>query len=171
MKRQSGSHNPNYKGPNQAFHRSDGVTEIILDKGLSTWVDTVDYHLVAPYRWHAGTVHGVHYATTWNPNKRPVILRMHRLLLPESKVVDHINHDGLDNRRSNLRATNQSVNSLNRSYLKSDGVYKKSGCRKCWVARISVEGRVIRIGGYYTKEEAVRARKEADVILANILAA
>jgi hypothetical protein len=71
----------------------------------------------------------------------------HRLVLPHAKVVDHRNHDGLDNRIKNLRPADASLNALNGRISVNNtsgcrGVYLiKSGPRRYWVARIMLHGK------------------------------
>lgn len=74
--------------------------------------------------------------------------------------VDHINGDGLDNRRSNLRLCNRSQNGANRvspnREIKYRGVYKsKNG--NGFKAQIKAFRRNIHIGVFDTEEDAARA--------------
>lgn len=54
---------------------------------------------------------GYLYAIAYIRRKRHYV---HRLIIPDSECVDHINHDGLDNRRSNIRASTHGENVKNR---------------------------------------------------------
>jgi hypothetical protein len=79
--------------------------------------------------------------------------------------VDHINHDRLDNRASNLRAADARVNSSNlplspRNTSGAVGVQQRPSGR--WVARIHTQGRQINLGTFDTMEAAISARKSAD---------
>jgi len=73
--------------------------------------------------------------------------------------VDHINHNTLDNRRSNLRLTTNRGNHENRKKHSIHGI----GIRKLdsgrFVARTWVGKKNVYIGSFDTKEEAVSARK------------
>ena len=96
-------------------------------------------------------------------------LRLHRFIMnaPKGKVVDHINHNKLDNRKCNLRVCTQSQNTMNSS-LRSDnssgytGVYWYKS-RSKWLVRITVNGKCINLGYYDDLEEAVKVRKEAEI--------
>ena len=73
----------------------------------------------------------------------------------EGYVVDHINHDRLDNRRPNLRICTQKENSYNRSRI--DG--KLKGVRKLktsYSATISKDGMTHTIGGFKTEQDAAK---------------
>jgi hypothetical protein len=76
-------------------------------------VDSCDAHLVRQYRWHPGGTKN-HYAITAINGKNTY---MHRLILDAGKgeIVDHIDGNPLNNRRSNLRLVTPSENSANRS--------------------------------------------------------
>lgn len=89
---------------------------------------------------------------------------MHRLLLPVSEglVVDHINRNTLDNRKSNLRAATTSQNLFNKKLYKSNtsgykGVYLDNGK---WKAVVRVNGRKVSGGTFSSKEEAARKYNE-----------
>lgn len=79
--------------------------------------------------------------------------------------VDHINGDGLDNRRCNLRHATRSQNAINQDL----SVRNKSGhrgvhwskARKRWIAVISYERRQHYLGSFRTKEEAAEAYAKA----------
>jgi hypothetical protein len=92
---------------------------------------------------------------------------MHRVVLEragvdlDGKVVDHINGNALDNRRSNLRAASKAENSWNSKRKKQcrsgfKGVRWHIEGRK-WQARIKVNGREIHGGLFNTPEEAAHA--------------
>ena len=91
---------------------------------------------------------------------------MHRaiMLAGPDDVVDHLNGNGLDNRRANLRITNKSRNAQ-RALIDTvrpnkhgfRGVAPLGKRSKRWRARISVDGKEIHLGTYTTKEEAARA--------------
>lgn len=87
----------------------------------------------------------------------------HRQLLRLKKgyLVDHINHDGLDNRIENLRVCTSLGNNRNqRKLMKGTSKYKGvSWCRmmKAWSAEITVNYKKIRLGHYKTQEEAAIA--------------
>lgn len=78
----------------------------------------------------------------------------------EGYVIDHINQIKYDNRKSNLRYATKSQNYINTKY-KIRGVYMNKN--KKWYARIKVNGAVINLGTYQTREEAVSARQQAEI--------
>lgn len=138
---------------------------IPLTKGKIALVDDDDYEWLYIFKWRWQPIHGIpgYAVRTSNGNR----LYMHRVILNltcENKVeVDHINGNGLDNRRCNLRICNRMQNrrncrpqSLNTSGYK--GVYHS---RKKWRARIEVSGKKIDLGTYETAEEAAIAYDQA----------
>lgn len=92
---------------------------------------------------------------------------MHRLILdvPKGAEVDHINGNGLDNRRRNLRICTRSENQWNRRLAPNNtsgfkGVYRFQGK---WRAQIQSFGKKIHIGLYETRIEAARAYDEVAI--------
>jgi len=93
---------------------------------------------------------------------------MHREIMdaPAGMEVDHINGNGLDNRKCNLRLATSSQNKRNqrkqrrKTSSKYKGVYwhKRD---KVWVVRIQAEGKEKYIGSYKTEQEAALAYNEA----------
>lgn len=95
------------------------------------------------------------------------LLRMHRLIIdaPKGIQVDHINGDGLDNRKENLRLVSVSQNQINRGLPVNNtsgfkGVSWMSSCNK-WFAQIraTVNGKKTQkyLGLFLCKESAARA--------------
>jgi hypothetical protein len=89
---------------------------------------------------------------------------LHRLLLPDSEMVDHLNHNGLDNRRSNIREANYSINSKNRTLSKRSktgvsGVFRQ---KKKWRSQIGVDGKNVLLGLFNSLDEAIRVRRKAE---------
>jgi hypothetical protein len=131
--------------------------------GLYALIDAADLDLVKGYTWSVDLIGGIFYAAT-RPNRKTI--RMHRLIMacPDGLLVDHINHDGLDNRRANLRNCGKRENGLNRRAPKpgsSTGFY---GVEQRWFrfrAYVSVRGERINVGNFDTAEEAAVARDEA----------
>lgn len=93
---------------------------------------------------------------------------LHRWILdpPKEMVIDHINHDTLNNTDSNLREITHAHNNQNRvvpqRYSKSGilGVSWHKATGK-WRANIKIDGKQISLGYFRTTQEAEKAVKEA----------
>ncbi len=114
-------------------------------------IDEIDFELVSQYRWSAARQHTNVYAMTGRG------LFMHRLILGkrEGFVTDHINGNGLDNRRCNLRFANLLQNGGNKRFSTGKtsmfkGVYKD---RDQWIATCAGND----LGRFSTEGEAARA--------------
>ena len=86
---------------------------------------------------------------------------MHRMLLDAKKGVpiDHINGNGLDNRRENLRFVTPAQNHMNRHIPKRGSTSKYKGVywgkkHKKWVARIGIDGKTFHLGNLDSEEDA-----------------
>lgn len=94
-------------------------------------------------------------------NKKSGFYYLHRWIMNAGagEYVDHINRDKLDNRRSNLRITTQSMNRANSAKSGSNESQYKGICwhRHKWRARVVKEGKYYHCGYYSTQEEAARA--------------
>jgi hypothetical protein len=141
---------------------------IALTQGKYAIVDPEDFDRLNTYKWHAKRVPGRFYAGRTGPRHKgkpgPVIL-MHREILDVGRgmVVDHINHDGLDNRKANLRPATLAQNSRNRRKVKTAGHYSKYKgltwykSKQKWGAMI-MANRKSKFLGYFDDEvEAARA--------------
>ena len=103
-----------------------------------------------------------------NPRGRAVL--MHRAILkpPSDRFVDHINGDGLDNRRANLRIVTHSQNMRNLKMPKhnTSGFHGVSWCSytKKWMAHITIDKKFKNLGRFTTPEAAFEARVSAEKI-------
>ena len=138
---------------------------IPLTQGKFAKVDNEDFDRVKGINWC--------HCTKYAYNK--TIKQMHRYIMncPDNMVVDHINGDTLDNRKSNLRIITKQENSFNqkprRGTSKHLGVsYDKS--RGKWVAEIKHNYKKIFIGRFDTEHEAVVARDNKAIELFGDLA-
>lgn len=84
---------------------------------------------------------------------------------PESMDIDHIDRDGCNNAWGNLRLASRSENCMN-SKIRSDNTSGARGVHKSragkWFARICKDGRIIGLGTYERKQDAINARAEAE---------
>lgn len=119
-------------------------------------VDKDDYPLCKKYKWSIKVSRTVRYAMD-HVGKRKIF--MHRLILgyEGNSDVDHVNHDGLDNRKHNLRVISHSANGANSRNKYSGIKLVKSGRYQC-VITYNYKG--IYLGTFDTKEEALKARNE-----------
>jgi hypothetical protein len=140
-----------------------GVFSVELTQGKVALVDRADLELVAAHRWYANRFCRTFYATTniRRDNGCRTTFRMQRLSFPVAEEVDHINGNGLDNRRANLRAATRAENQCNcrtpitnTSGLKG-AYWDKTNSR--WVSYITVKGLQIYLGRHDTAEECARA--------------
>lgn len=85
---------------------------------------------------------------------------LHRIVsdTPADLYTDHINHNGLDNRRANLRVVNSSQNQANRAALRDGykGVYKHSRYNAYW-AQIRANGVSMHLGTFDNELDAAKA--------------
>jgi len=148
----------------------DDYVEIDVGHGLKTIVDKADYDLIKDYTWFAAkNTDKIRYAqTNIKKDGKYTIIHLHWLILsdiPIGMVRDHINGDGLDNRRDNLRICKPKHNSRNQKRHR-DAVHSKykgvtyngqSNRRRPWVSRIIVDYKQIYLGYYETELEAAKA--------------
>lgn len=124
------------------------MIEIELTRGHTALIDDEDLDLILPHSWHLLVSKGRHksvfYARTKLSTAGPYPL-MHTFLTGWG-VVDHINGNGLDNRRANLREASRQENMRNRrkharsaSKYKGVAVYQQDRSR--WIAQIGHEGK------------------------------
>ena len=140
------------------------MKQIALSQNLFAQVDDDDYKRLKNFTWSAWRNKKTFYAArkVRRAGKQFSIL-MHRVILdaPADMQVDHINGDGLDNRRENLRLVTPRKNTLNRSIRITNksgysGVYLDKRTNK-FTARISLH-----IGSFDSFDEAVAARQKAE---------
>lgn len=118
--------------------------EIPLSRGLVALVDDADYEmLIGLGSWHAKPGGKTLYARLNRGRK----LYMHKVLTGWP-ITDHINRNGLDNRRANLRPATASQNQANRVAPVSNCGYKGVNLEPSgkWRARLVVRGQVINLG-------------------------
>lgn len=143
--------------------------EIALKGGAIALIDDADYPLVSGRSWllRKTSCAGLLYAYAHLPRAggRQRIVLMHRLILPQvyGMVTDHINGNGLDNRRANLRICTQAENCRNSRKSKNNTVGFKGVFRRGakFRAAIFVDGATIVLGRFSSPVEAARAYDSA----------
>lgn len=136
------------------------MKEIPLNRGLSAIVDDDDFERLSQHRWFAHKVVNTFYAERYQttaPKKRTCI-KMHSQIIdiPKSLQCDHIDGNGLNNQKSNLRVVNARENQQNRHTQKSSkypGVYRMKRNGK-WRAHITINGVVTHLGVFESEEAA-----------------
>ena len=144
--------------------------KIKLTQGQYAKVDPEDFETLNQFKWCAAkdyeTYYAIRYARTANNKKTTV--KMHRQIMnaKDSDIIDHWNHDGLDNRKRNLSIVTTSQNNANSNRGKNRGSSKYKGvCRDRasgkWRAGIGYQGQHIHLGMFDDEIEAAKAYDEA----------
>ncbi|MHC4424285.1 MAG: HNH endonuclease [Planctomycetota bacterium] len=132
---------------------------IPLTRGKFAIVDDEDHERLKGHKWYLVKGKSTYYAATRLGNDK--IISMHRMImnLPEGREVDHINHDGLDNQKHNLRICTHKQNCRNRSPNRNSLSSYKGVTRFWgkWVAILHSEGKHHYLGRYKSEIEAAKA--------------
>ena len=144
------------------------MREIPLSQGKVATVDDDDFAYLSRFSWHTAANKKTFYAQR-KPSaplgETGPIIKMHRVIMaaPPGLEIDHINGNGLDNRKENLRIVTTRENSQNRHIQKTSlypGVYWDSE-RGIWRARIRVGQGRIHLGRFKTEIAAANAYNSA----------
>ena len=149
------------------------MKRIRLTQGKFAIVSDIDYAFLNQWKWCASNEHGYWYAIRNIHKPKHKIVRMHRVILKRMgykkfKDTDHIDGNGLDNRRIKLRIATRNQNNIN-SFKRKNSISKYKGVyyltnrllKKSWYARLSVNGKMINLGYYKTAIEAAKAYNKA----------
>lgn len=147
------------------------MNAIKLTRGFVAMVDDEDYDYLNQWKWYAGKGRYTYYGRRWSrvykgePRK---CIMMHTQIMntPAGMQIDHKDHNGLNNQKSNLRICNGSQNTSNRKsfgrskYLgvtiwPNEKATKSHTIRIC--AALSHNNKHIHIGYFKTEEDAARA--------------
>lgn len=142
------------------------MKKIELTQGKFTIVDDEDFEFLNQWKWTVFCNKVPFYAYRQGPRPKRELILMHRLLLkcPKNKIIDHINGDGLDNRKENLRIVTHHQNLINHGVSKRN----KSGFsgvrfyENRWQASITFNKKYMLLGRFKNLLDAVKARKKAE---------
>ena len=134
------------------------VRRIPLGHGLFATVDADDYEELSKYKWYASRPGRIVYAVC---RTRGRMVYMHRMIMRPGRgyVVDHIDGNGLNNRRCNLRVCTRRQNQGNQKpRAGTSGFVGVSRQQDKWVARIQCRGKQHHLGSFDDEVEAAKAR-------------
>jgi hypothetical protein len=152
------------------------VVEIQLTHGKVALVDDVFADYVRGSRWHLDVTGSNRFYARRNvycADGKHFQERMHRVImsshlgrsLDPSEEIDHINHNGLDNRVENLRIVTRWQNNANqRPQKRPKSSQYKGVCllkNRRWQAQIKVNGKSVWLGSFRDEKNAARAYNEA----------
>lgn len=146
------------------------MRQLQLTKGKVALVDDEDFERLDRFQWHAVVLNTgkLWYARTTLklPDGEIFICPLHwavlEIRLKKGLVVDHIDGDGLNNQRSNLRVVLQRQNTQNKHKIYSSkypGVSLQKSTGK-WIAHIKIGEVVKHLGTFKTEEEAFERYKQ-----------
>ncbi len=146
------------------------MKEIPLTKGYKAIVDDEYYDYLNKWKWFAvqgrNTVYAAREERTKNHKKKLIL--MHRVVVRKIRhglFIDHINHNGVDNRKENLRVVTNRQNCQNRlSHRSSSSKYKGVSWHKSrqkYQANIQIDGKLKYLGRFNNEIEAAKAYDKA----------
>ena len=137
------------------------MKEIQLTQGKVALVDDEEFEKLNQFKWCAKKDGNTFYAIRGiRIGSKTQTIQMHNFIM-NGKGVDHIDHNGLNNQKSNLRFCTQSENMMNRSkggnctsIYKGVSFHKRD---KIWRAKIHINGKDIHLGNFISEIEAAKA--------------
>src|SRR3990167_1985734 len=139
------------------------MQQLPISKGKITIISDEDYTQLAQHKWRVYINSGKLYAARWEKGKTMKTrkhIKMHQVIMNPLKglIVDHIDGDGLNNRRDNLRIVSNRQNTINRrksvgTSSQFKGVYKAKNTIK-WRSYIKTNNRQIYLGMFDTEHQA-----------------
>ncbi|MBW8041200.1 MAG: endonuclease [Planctomycetes bacterium] len=145
---------------------------IHLTQGKYAIVDPEDYHRLSKHKWHLVRSPRSDYAARCITigKGRQKHIAMHRVIMNawDGQFIDHINHNGLDNRKANLRLASMAQNSWNKRKQRGKHSSKYKGVSwfaraKKWQARIQANGTKIFLGNFTKEIDAAKAYDRAAI--------
>ena len=143
------------------------MKEIELTKNAMALVDDEDFEFLSKFQWVCNIQGRSCYAlriANYSDDKRHT-LAMHRLIMKlqrgDARYIDHIDGNGLNNQKENLRVVTKAQNGWNQGVRKSNssgykGVSWHKGMGK-WQAKIRCKGEIHYLGFFEIKKEAATA--------------
>ena len=133
-------------------------------------IDDADFDWLNQWNWFIMKTGNISYAARWDRTSgSPKLILMHRIVLniKAGMVTDHIDKNGLNNQRYNLREATISQNAANINSQKNTtskylGVYWASNPKK-WFVTLQKNKKNFYIGKYDNEEEAAKAYNEAAI--------
>lgn len=142
------------------------MREIILTQGMVALVDDEDFETINRFKWYVSRERRASYAAR---NHNGKTIRMHRVILnaPKGIHVDHVNGNGLDNRRENIRLCTMSENLRNQIKPHKDNKLGIKGVHwnkrdKKFQAQIRVDSKSIKLGHFNVMGDADSAYRFAE---------
>ncbi|MGB2808581.1 MAG: hypothetical protein WBC22_12630 [Sedimentisphaerales bacterium] len=139
---------------------------IPLTQGKYAIVDPEDYDRISKHKWHLIRSPRSDYATRCVTigYRRQKQISMHRVIMNArpGQCIDHIDHNGLHNRKANLRLASMAQNSWNKRKQRGKHSSRFKGVswfarEKKWQARIQANGRKIFLGSFTREIDAAKA--------------
>lgn len=137
---------------------------IALTNGMEVKVDDQDFEELSKFRWYFGFYQPgrpERGRAFRSENRKSIQMSRQIMGAQPGQIVDHVNGDGLDNQRDNLRFCTHQQNMQNRGATqgkKYKGVHRYGNQ---WLAEIGVNGTNRIVGAFDTPEEAALAYDKA----------
>lgn len=159
---------------NATVHTGIGTKEIPLTQNQFAIVDEDDYERLSRHKWCISYSRDCYYARrSGRVSGKKITLQMHRVVLGleygDNLIIDHINRNGLDNRKSNLRIVSQKTNSYNCKMQRhnTSGYRGVAFCKQTgkYTSYITINGIQKHLGFYKTPIEAALAHDVASLLV------
>lgn len=146
------------------------MKKILLTRGFYAMVDDDDFKRISNWKWTA-LVRKWPYSPYAFRREMHKTIYLHRFIVnaPNGKDVDHIDGDGLNCQKENMRICTHAENQHNYKKCKTKTSSKFKGVcfdplRNLWAARIKFHGMTISLGRFNTEEQAAHIYDKAAVL-------